>query len=51
MGKIEDITNKAERINIQKSVLAISASMLGFCSVIIPYLNSTKLEGIQLSMK
>jgi len=44
MEKIEDITNKAERINIQKSVLAISANMLGFCFVIISYLHTTKLK-------
>ena len=44
MEKIEDITNKTKRINIQKSILAISASMLGFCFVIISYLHVTKLK-------
>ncbi len=44
MENKEDITNIAERISIQKSVLSISASMLGFCFVIISYLQVTKLK-------
>lgn len=42
MEKKEDITNKSERINIQTSILNISASMLGVAFIVISFLHATE---------
>jgi hypothetical protein len=48
MEKEENTINKNEKMNLQDSILSTSSNMLGFCFVVITYLEATKIAKVTL---